>query len=130
MLLEDRVFLIDEKYDEAQLNWLYSKADLFVNVSTMEGFGFTPIEAAMNETEVLTSKVAALEETTLGKLNYIDDPFDAEELAEKILRLLSKTRDENKLKSIACTFKDMYSSERQAKSYVEIFKKVKNENCN
>lgn len=108
------------------LQW-YRFAD---TVTTMEGFGFTPIEAAMNETEVLTSKVTALEETTLGKLNYIDDPFDAEELAEKILRLLSKTRDENKLKSIACTFKDMYSSERQAKSYVEIFKKVKNENCN
>lgn len=130
MNLENRVFLIDEKYDESQLNWLYSKADLFVNASTMEGFGFTPIEAAMNETKVLTSKVTALEETTLGKLNYTNDPYDVEELAEKMLRLLSEKREGNKLKSIACTFKEMYSSERQARAYVEIFNKVKNENCN
>lgn len=43
---------------------LYSNASLFVSPSLMEGFGFTPIEAAIHCVPVVCTKETALYETT------------------------------------------------------------------
>ncbi|MGG6499382.1 UNVERIFIED_CONTAM: glycosyltransferase, partial [Bacteroidetes bacterium 56_B9] len=46
--IDGRIKLIDNKYSEAEMHKLYSNASLFVSPSLMEGFGFTPIEAAIH----------------------------------------------------------------------------------
>ena len=75
MNLCDRIYLIEDNYNPKQMNWLYSNADIFVNTSLMEGFGFTPIEAAINGTAVLTTKCGALAETTLNLLFHTQKSF-------------------------------------------------------
>lgn len=122
--MEERVFLMDDNFSESQMNWLYSKADLFVNASTMEGFGFTPIEAAINKTKVLTTEVTALKETTMDLLNYYQNPYDEHELAHKMLLLLNEGLNESKLIMIAKTFKKIYSPKRQADLFVNCFKNI------
>ena len=70
-------------------NWLMKNADLFVSPSLSEGFGRSPIEAAMYKTPVLTTKSDSLVEVTFGLTSYYDNPTDSDELANRILKILS-----------------------------------------
>lgn len=119
--LSDRVTIISEDLTEKEMATLYSSADLFVNTSLMEGFGFTPIEAAIYKTPVLTSKKDALFEITKGNLNYIENPNDALEISKKILELLHYGKDWKYLNNISDYFKDLYSLEKQTTAYVNYF---------
>lgn len=104
-----------------ELKYLYSHASLFVTTSTMEGFGYTPIEAAMNMCPVISTKVKALPDTTMNLLNYYDPPTDEYELAKKMLEQLSSSKDINKLKNISETFKERYSPKKQYEQFKDTF---------
>lgn len=86
--LSGRVKLI-ESCSEAELSALYASAKLFVFPSLREGFGSPPLEAALLRTAVISTKCDALEESTLGVLNYYENPLDDAELADKIMEVLS-----------------------------------------
>lgn len=119
--LSDRVEIITDNFSDEEMAELYSSADLFVNTSLMEGFGFTPIEAAIYKTPVLTSKNDALPEITKEKLNYIDNPNDEFEISKKILELLNCGKDCKYLNYISNYFKNLYSIEKQTTAYVNYF---------
>lgn len=121
--LGDRIFLISDNLSSEDLSDLYSSADLFVNTSVMEGFGFTPIEAAINQVPVLTTQCDALYETTQGKLNYINDPYDIKEISSKILFLLNNRMTKNRLEEISKFYSSFYSLEKQANAYINYFKR-------
>ncbi len=106
--LEDRVLIIKNIAD-AERNWLYANTDLYVSPSLHEGFGRTPIEAAMHGAMVLTSRETSLPEVTMDLLNYYEPATDENALAEKILYLLANPNPEEKRKEIAETYKDAYS---------------------
>ena len=63
---------------------LYQGADLFVSPSLMEGFGFTPIEAAMHQVPVISSKEGCFVEAGGSETKYID-PLSVHEMKEAIV---------------------------------------------
>lgn len=72
-----------------ELGALYRGAALFVFPSLFEGFGLPPVEALGFGLPVITTQCTSLPEVTLGVADYVDDPFDAEELAALILKRIS-----------------------------------------
>lgn len=122
--LEDRVFLVDNKLSKSELAYLYHNADVFVNPSLMEGFGFTPIEAAIQETTVLTTSVTSLKETTMGLLNYIDNPMDDTEYADKILNIIETKTSQNNLSQVRDCLLSKYSIENQVNDFVKLFVEI------
>lgn len=111
--LEDRVIHITRSISNKELAQLYQHADLFVHPSLLEGFGFTPIEAAIQGTPVLTTKEASLYESTLGILNYYEPSTSAEALADKMIILLKSPLDKSKLQWISETLQNEYDYKKQ-----------------
>ena len=105
-------------------NWLIANAKLLVSPSLSEGFGRTPIEAALYKIPVLTTKSDSLYEVTLGLLNYYDNPKDYKELAKKIIEIIQTPPTNNELNEISKRFSDRYSKNRIAKCYYKVFSAV------
>ncbi|MBR7026869.1 MAG: glycosyltransferase family 4 protein [Bacteroidales bacterium] len=121
--LENRVILDTSSLSDVQMASLYSNADLLVSPSLMEGFGYTPIEAAIYQVPVLVSDIDTLREVTRGKLDFFN-PSSVEELAEKMLNKLFNPPSEEQLYEIANFFLNEYSLQRQVESMLNVFKKV------
>lgn len=119
--LEDRIQLIENKYSEDEMHDLYSNASLFVSPSLMEGFGFTPIEAAVHCIPVICTKETALFETTRGLLNYYEPALSAGHLSKKILEVLSSEHEPEHLENIANAYLKAYSPQEQANKFIKLF---------
>lgn len=116
---EDRVHRYGNVSDEL-LYSLYKNASLFVTTSLKEGFGYTPIEAAMCGCPVISSTCEALSDTTLGLLNYYDPPTDENQLAQQLMHVLSTPSTEEDLAKVAGLFKRKYAPDSQYHSIVEV----------
>jgi len=123
---KDRL-LITGYVSNSERNYLYKNAALFVSPSLHEGFGMTPIEAAMLNIPVLTTKVTSLYEVTKGKLDYYDPPDDYKELAFKILEIIKR---ENYNMRNSSYFYGLYDYRKAAIKYSEFFTLIKKDNCN
>lgn len=110
--LDDRIILLSNLANE-ELRWLYENADLFVSSSSHEGFGFTPIEAAICGCPVVCTDAEALPETTMGLLNYYSPPTDDGGLASKMASELKTPISKSKRIEISDTFKKRYSPQLQ-----------------
>src|SRR4030095_9088260 len=66
------------------LGRLYQNCDFFILPSLFEGFGFPVIEALGLGKPVITTRCGSLEEVSMNKAMYVDDPKDHIELAEKM----------------------------------------------
>lgn len=122
--LENRIVLIDENLTPGQLTSLYKNADLFVTPSLMEGFGYSPIEAAICMVPVISSQETALPEITMGMVHYYTPTCDENALAQKILDCLGKTREEHNLENISLKFKKEYSVETQCNRIISLIEDV------
>ncbi len=116
--LQSRIILIDRILSEEELSYLYHHADVFVSPSRMEGFGLTPVEAAICGVPVICSDIDTLKETTLGLVNYFN-PNDENKLAELMVDLVRKPPIN--LKEISQKLKSLYSVTEQAKKYAKLF---------
>lgn len=97
--LEGRVKRLDNLNEES-LWGLYKAADVFVTTSLMEGFGYTPVEAAIAGTKVISTKETALPESTMGLVYYYEPATDPLTLSKKILEVLD-LEDVDKRESIS-----------------------------
>ncbi|WP_294429748.1 glycosyltransferase [uncultured Treponema sp.] len=122
--LFERVLLLFRVTDEER-NWLLTNATLFVTPSLFEGFGRTPVEAAICKIPVISTKETSLFEATLGLCNYVENPKDENELAELILKKLGNPDSEEKLTEIAKILTENYEPETLAKRYMELFSKLR-----
>lgn len=114
--LNDRVQLVSNSLSEDELIAMYQQCKLFVHPSIAEGFGYTPIEAAILGVPVITTKETAIYETTLGLLNYCEDPYNEKELAKKIVSLLSQMPSFSSLKQISAKYICKYNQNVLAES--------------
>lgn len=111
--LHKRIIHIKYCTDE-MLKWLYVHADLFVTTSTREGFGYTPIEAAICECPVISTRCESLPEVTCDLLNYYDPPESWNNLATLMSSLLKQKKDTKKLHDISEYFKKRYDNSNQS----------------
>ena len=98
--LKDRVTILSYITDEDR-NALFYNADLFVTTSLGEGFGRTPVEAALCKIPVISTKETALPEATMNEVFYYENAIDEKELANKILEVLNNKPSKEKLEEIA-----------------------------
>ena len=120
--LDDRVIVDTEDRSQEQMAYLYKHAEMFVSPSRLEGFGYTPIEAAIYQVPVLVSDIGTFRDVTRGKFQMFN-PDSADELAEMILATLESPPSKEELAAIAAFFKQEYSLERQMRQIVSLLEK-------
>ena len=103
-----------------ELRYVYENASLFVTTSLHEGFGYTPIEAAMCEIPVISSTSEALKDSTQGLLNYYEPANDSFALTKKIDEIISTPPTKENLHTIAEKFKKDYSTETQLNKFIDV----------
>lgn len=121
---EDRIHVLFGISDE-EVRYLYEHADLFVTTSTHEGFGYTPIEAALYKCPVISTKCEALSDTSQGKFTYLDSPYDYQQLSKLILEKLNEKCDSEFLCEISEYFRDKYDVKKQKNEILKILQKAK-----
>ncbi|MDH6314012.1 glycosyltransferase involved in cell wall biosynthesis [Parabacteroides sp. PFB2-10] len=121
--LENRVVHFNKVTDN-ELKSLYQHTSLFVTPSLQEGFGATPIEAALCNTPVISSKETALYESTMGLLNYYEPAMDHQALATKIMEVLQNPPSQEELEKISSSFKEQYNNRKIAKEVYEFITSV------
>lgn len=121
--LRDRVDLIGGIHD-SQRNWLYKNTDLLISPSLHEGFGRTPVEAAMMGAMVLTTRETSLPEVTCDLLNYYEPARDENMLADRIMELLARPVSVTERARIAQTFIRLYDPRRIAAMYYDLFREI------
>ncbi|WP_158296832.1 glycosyltransferase [Prevotella jejuni] len=110
-----------ENISNAELVKLYQDASLFVTTSLKEGFGYTPIEAAMCGCPVISSKCEALLDTTKDLLFYYEPAQDAGELSKQICYVINNPPSKKKLDDIAYKYREIYSPQKQYRNFKQIF---------
>ncbi|OGZ32714.1 MAG: hypothetical protein A2V69_00765 [Candidatus Portnoybacteria bacterium RBG_13_40_8] len=89
----EAILYIDYVNDKDLVN-LYNEADLFIWLSSYEGFGLPPLEAMACGTPIITTKMASLPEVVGDAALFVENPKDIDEINHKIYKVLSdeKTR--------------------------------------
>lgn len=123
--LQDRIILLENIKDE-ELHFLYKNASLFVTTSLREGFGYSPIEAAICHCPVISSTCEALVETTMNKLYYYESPKEENELSKKIIEILESPPSFSELEDISKTFKLNYSCKKQTNDIINLLETLVN----
>lgn len=90
----EAILYIDYVSDKDLVN-LYNGADLFIWLSSYEGFGLLPLEAMACGTPVITTKMASLPETVGDAAMYVEDPRNIDEIVHAISKVLSNEKTRN-----------------------------------
>ena len=105
--------IFDQSYRPVEeMRYLYTHADLFVSPSLIEGFGWTPIEAAVLKVPVLVSDTDIFKEITCGKVPTFN-PYSPGDIAEKMLDILHNPPKTVELEKIADFYVKRYSIKQQ-----------------
>ena len=106
---------------DEERNWLLVNAALFVTPSLFEGFGRTPVEAAICKIPVISTKETSLFEATQGLCSYVENPTDEKELAALLLEKIKTPDSAEKLTQISEKLSETYKAENCAGKYAQIF---------
>jgi glycosyltransferase involved in cell wall biosynthesis len=93
--LASRVILVGF-LTETELAWCYAHAQALAFCSLYEGFGLPLLEAMTHQTPIIASKVSSIPEV-LGDAGLYVDPYDIEDIAQKIESILEDSQLRNKL---------------------------------
>lgn len=118
--LSNRVKMLFRVTDEER-NWLLTNAAMFATPSLFEGFGRTPVEAAVCGIPVISTKETSLYEATQGLCNYVENAMDEKELADTMLYLIKNPPAQKQLTETAQKLRERYKKENCAKLYLNLF---------
>ncbi len=110
--IEQRVIRIAGLSDE-ELRYVYEHSALFVTTSLCEGFGYTPIEAAIYKCPVISTIQDSLPDVTEGLVNYYYPALDENALADKMIEVFAHYPSTEKLGTISEHFKEIYAPQIQ-----------------
>jgi glycosyltransferase involved in cell wall biosynthesis len=93
---EKKLFYFTGFISDEELSYLYKRALILMFLSLNEGFGYPPLEALMCGTVSVLSDRGSLKEVMGESGIYVNDPFNIEEIVEKIRFVLdnNEIRDE------------------------------------
>ena len=117
--LSNRVKMLFRVTDEER-NWLLTNAALFVTPSLFEGFGRTPVEAAICRIPVISTKETSLFEATQGLCSYVENSADEKELASLLLEKINSPDSSEKLVQISEQLSETYKAKNCAEKYVQV----------
>lgn len=121
--LDHRIMRL-ENLEDSELRYLYENTKLFVTPSLHEGFGYTPVEAAIYGAPVISSMSESLPEATMNLVYYYDPATDALELAKKMMEVLDNPPSEDRRNQISETLKNEYSPKHQVEQSEIVFRKA------
>jgi glycosyltransferase involved in cell wall biosynthesis len=107
----------------ADLQLLYSHADLFVFPSLYEGFGMPVLEAMACGSPVITSKTSALGEVA-GDAALLIEPTNARELGEAMVTILDNESLRSSLKAKGFERVKQYTWHRAAAETLQVYREV------
>ena len=113
--------------DESDLHKVYALAKVFVFPSLYEGFGIPPLEAMASGCPVVASNVASLPEV-VGEAGLLIEPQNSLKLAEAVSELISNESMREMFISRGYEQIKKFSWSESAKTALEVFKKVADEN--
>ncbi len=114
--------------DETVLAMLYSAADVFVIPSLQDNLPNVVPEAMLCGTPVVGFNIGGLPDMIDHKTNgYLAQPYDTTDLASGIVWTLNNTSDSMRKYTYEKALKK-YSLEKQAENYIQLYKKLLNEN--
>jgi glycosyltransferase involved in cell wall biosynthesis len=108
---------------EDTLSVLYRLAGVFVFPSLYEGFGLPPLEAMACGAPVITSNVSSLPEV-VGDAALLVDPYNPDEIAEAIVRVLSDPSLAADLRARGLARAREFSWERSVERTLAIYREV------
>lgn len=117
--LSNGIIHLDYVTDQ-ELIWLYQNATVFVTPSIHEGFGYTPIEAAIYGCPVISTRCDSLPDVTDEKVRYYDPPTSKENLLIQLKDVLLNPANNDDIKSLARYFQNKYSSISQQKQILTL----------
>jgi len=106
--------------DENDLVYLYNHADLFIWLSSYEGFGLPPIEALACGTPVITTKMGSLAEAVGDSAVFIKNPEDVKEIGAAMEKILSNESLANELIKKGSKQAQKFSWEKTAQETLRI----------
>ena len=103
-------------------------ADIAVIPSIREGFGMTGVEALASGVPVVGSDVQGIREYIVeARTGYLCDPYNEQEFADAIQKLINMSDDNKKEMSIECKRKaEMFDVSKTVASMRKIYKEVLN----
>jgi glycosyltransferase involved in cell wall biosynthesis len=99
---------------------VYAAAELLVMPSTIEGFGLPVLEAMASGTPVVCSRAASLPEVAGDAALYFD-PASAEELADKIEKLLNSTGLQESLRAKGLERARQFTWEESTRKHLKVY---------
>lgn len=106
--------------DDAELQWLYSEADLFAMPSLYEGFGFPVLEAMRHGIPCLLSTAGSLPEVGGDAALYVD-PYDNESIEQGLLEALTNLTLRGRLQALSAAHVTEFCWETTARRAVTMF---------
>lgn len=120
--LEEQIILLGF-IDHQELPKFFNVAKGFIFPSLSESFGLSILEAMGCGCPVITSNISCLPEIT-GKGAVLVNPYNTEELAEAIYKVLSDDKLRNELREKGLKRVAQFSWEKCAKEHLEIYREV------
>lgn len=112
----DKLCVLTGFIPNEERNTLMKHCRLFLFPSVFEGFGMPPIEAKRLGAKVITTRCTSIPEVTIGRLTYVDNPYNAEEWAQYVM-------DSDSIKQYKEEY-ERYNPEIVASHYFSLFQEI------
>jgi glycosyltransferase involved in cell wall biosynthesis len=109
--------------DGEELSRLFRRARLFVLPSLHEGFCLPILEAMASGTAVLTAWSTAIPEVFGDAVEYAD-PLDPDDIAKKLLELVSDERKRARFEELGLSHSKKYDVKTQARGFLAAFNRI------